>query len=112
MDFKVKGMKRNIPDLHRLTDIPDSKWRKGCIFTVMAERWSDPFNHTYPVGSYMTLDAALHNANKEVSWRGGKYGTRVYVTRHPNQHATDRMIEIYEVRSPYFGRVKRSPNVA
>jgi hypothetical protein len=78
----------------------------------MAERWSDRFNHVYPVGSYATLEAAMHNANKEVSWRGGKYGARIYVTRHPNQHMPDRLLEIYEIRSPYYDCVKRFPNVA
>jgi hypothetical protein len=105
-------MKRSIPDLHKLTEEHDRRWAKGCIFTVIAERWSDRYSHTYPVGSYLTLSSALHNANKEVSWRGGKYGCRIYATRHPNQYKSERVVEIYEVRSPYYGRVKRSPNVA
>ena len=98
--------KRSIPDLHKLSDRPDKHWN-GCLFTVVAERWGDRDNHCYPVGSYKTLESALHNANKEVWFRGGKYGTRIYANRHPNQHRT-RLVEVYEVRSPYFGRTRNT----
>lgn len=99
-------MNRSIPYLHKLTDAPDSHL-KGGIFTVVAERWGDRYNHCYLVGSYKTLQSALHNANKEAAYRGGKYGCRIYCTRHPNQHEQDRMVEIYEIRSPYHDRTRR-----
>jgi hypothetical protein len=84
---------------------PDNYWIKGTLYVVIANRWSSPKNHSYPVGAYRTLDCAIHNANKEVCERGGKYGCIIYATQHTNKTKSDRLVEIYEIESPYKGMV-------
>lgn len=101
--------RRFIQGLKKLTDKPDAYW-KGRLFLVIAERWSSPENHSYPIGVYKTLSSAVNNANKEMCFRGGKYGCVIYATRHPNNSNSDSLIKIYEIESPYKGRVgKKEP---
>jgi len=95
--------RKYIIGLKKLTYKPDVNWKKGTLFVVIAERWSSPGNHSYPVGAYKTLDSAINNANKEVCERGGKYGCIVYATQHTNKFKEDRLVEIYEIESPYKG---------
>jgi hypothetical protein len=94
--------RRFIQGLKKLTDKTDVFW-KGALFITIAYRWSNEQNHSYPVGAYKTLDSAINNANKEVCERGGKYGCKVYATQHTNKFKDDRLVEIYEIESPYKG---------
>jgi hypothetical protein len=95
--------RKHIIGLKKLTDKPDVYWKKGTLFVVIADRWSSPENHSYPVGAYLGLETAIGNANKEVCERGGKYGCKVYATQHTNKFKEDRLVEIYEIESPYKG---------
>lgn len=97
-------MKRSIPGLVKLTRRPDNHWPRGTLYVVIAERWSSTDAHSYPVGAYMSLGSALHNANRVCNERGGKYGCRVYATRHPNHRRRARLVPVYVVQSPYLGR--------
>jgi hypothetical protein len=94
--------RRFIHGLKKLTDRPDVFW-KGSLFITVAYRWSSEQGHSYPVGAYRTLDSAINNAHKEVCERGGKYGCKVYATQHTNKFKEDRLVEIYEIASPYKG---------
>jgi hypothetical protein len=95
--------RRFIQGLKKLTDKTDVFW-KGALFITVAYRWSNEQDHSYPVGAYKTLDSAINNAHKEVCERGGKYGCKVYATQHTNKFKDDRLVEIYEIESPYKGR--------
>lgn len=95
--------RRFMQGLKKLTDKTDVFW-KGALFITVAYRWSNEQDHSYPVGAYKTLDSAINNAHKEVCERGGKYGCKVYATQHTNKFKDDRLVEIYEIESPYKGR--------
>ena len=95
--------RRFIQGLKKLTDKTDIFW-KGALFITVAYRWSNEQDHGYPVGAYRILDSAINNAHKEVCERGGKYGCKVYATQHTNKFKDDRLVEIYEIESPYKGR--------
>ena len=97
-----------ITGLKKLTDKPYSHWKKGTLFVVIANRWSDPENHSYPVGAYLGLITAIGNANKEVCKRAGKYGCIVYATQQTNKFKDDRLVPIYEIESPYKGKVGKN----
>jgi|SRR3990167_2518559 len=100
----AKIKRRFVTGLKKLSDKPDNYFKKGTLYVVVADRWSSPENHSYPVGAYRTLDCAISNAHKEVCSRGGKYGCMIYATQHTNKIIEDRLIEIYEIESPYKGR--------
>lgn len=98
--------RRFIQGLKKLTDRTDVSF-KGSLFVVMANRWSNKADHSYCVGAYKILDSAINNAHNEVCNRGGKYGCIVYATQHMNKFKDDRLVEIYEIESPYKGRAGR-----
>jgi hypothetical protein len=103
--------RRFIQGLKKLTDKTDVSW-KGSLFVTIAYRWSNEQDHSYPVGAYRTLDSAINNANKEVQKRGGKYGCKVYATQHVNKFKEDRLVEIYEIESPYKGKAGKKLSMA
>lgn len=106
----IRTKRRFISWLVKLTELPDNSFKKGTLYVVIAHRWSNSENHSYPVGAYITLSSAINNAHKEVCSRGGKYGCIIYATQHTNRFKEDRLVEIYEIESPYKNKVntKRS----
>lgn len=96
--------RKYINGLIKISDKPDVFWKKGTIFIVIANRFSNPETHSYPVGAYLGLETAISNANKEVCNRGGKYGCVIYATQHTNKFKDERLVEIYEIESPYKKR--------
>ena len=76
------------------------------MYLVMAHQYSCRQGHIYPVGVYFTKESAMHNAKWEYRSRMGKYGIVVYETRHPNKHNPERLNKIFELESPYKGKLK------
>lgn len=72
----------------------------------MAYQYGCRQGHIYPVGTYLSKDAAIHNGKKESFHRAGKYEIRVFQSRHPNNHNRNRLEEILCIESPYKGKLK------
>lgn len=87
--------------LVKLTDKNDIQWKKSALL-VTANRWSHDDSHSYPIGIFKTMESAKKKAKQEFFDRGGKYGVTIFATKN----ASAKLIEIYEIISPYKDKIK------
>lgn len=74
------------------------------VYVVIAYRYGMRDNHSYLVTVSATPEEAIDAADKEVSWRGGKYGCEVRVCTLGVWHECGRGgAQIYYAESPYEG---------
>lgn len=65
------------------------------IYTVIAKRWGDTYNHSYLVGNYSTKDLARVVALAEEQWRAGKYKCEIseFTLDYVDQDVIDAYLE-------------------
>jgi len=102
----MKVQQRYISGFVKETELPDKCWKKDCSFLVLMNRWGSPENHTYPLGIWLTLDGAIHNANAEMHQRGGKYSAQIFVNKHKCNDSNRRLTLIYSINGRQTNNLK------